>query len=264
MNAAPAFDYFAPNAMPLVVLFGSRLSGLLLIAPVLSARPIPAMTRAGILVTLCVLMLPVIARGTAVTLQATPGAILSEALIGFTIGLGAALLVGAAEMAGELLSIQIGLQGSAIVDPLSLHQTTALGQFMQLFAIALLLSLNAHVVMLDALRASVEAIPLGGTAPLQEGLGSILRMGSTLFVLGLRFAAPIIAVVLIVNVALAVLSRAAPQLNILSLAFPVQILVGLAALIALIPILGSWFLGWETSYADLIGRALEPFVPGRR
>lgn len=265
MSGSLAFDVFAPGAMTLLVLFGSRMSGLMLIAPVFAARPIPAAMRAGVLITLVVLMLPVISRtGAAATAQATPAALLSEATIGFVIGLGAALMVGAAEMAGELLSIQIGLQGSAIVDPMSHQQSTALGQFLQLFALALLLSLNAHVVMLEALRSSVDLIPVGTAGPLTQGFSSILRLGSTLFVLGLRFAAPVIAVVLMVNVALAVLSRAAPQLNILSLAFPVQILAGLAALIALVPILGSWFLGWESTYADLVGRGLEPFVPGRR
>lgn len=247
----------------MLVLFGSRVSGLMLVAPVFAARTIPPKTRAGILIVLVVLMMPVVA-ATSAPVRATPASVLSEALVGFTIGLGAALLVGAAELAGELLAIQIGLQGSAIVDPLSLQQSTALGQFMQLFAIALLLSLNAHVVMLDALRASVDLIPVGGAHRLQDGLGAMLQMAGALFVIGLRFAAPVIAVVLMVNVALAVLSRAAPQLNILSLAFPIQILAGLAALIALIPILGSWFLGWETTYADLIGRALAPFHAGGR
>jgi flagellar biosynthetic protein FliR len=135
---------------------------------------------------------------------------------------------------------------------------------MQLFAIALLLSLNAHVVMLDALRSSIDLIPVGTVGHLQQGLWQTMALGGSLFALGLRFAAPVIAVVLMVNIALAVLSRAAPQLNILSLAFPVQILAGLAALVALVPILGSWFLGWEAPYADLVGRGLEPLLPGRR
>lgn len=263
MNVAvPSFDVFAPGAMPMMILFGSRVSGLMLIAPVFSARPIPAKIRACVLIVLVVLMMPVMAAGSAPA-HATPSSVLSEALIGFTIGLGAALLIGAAELAGELLAIQIGLQGSAIVDPMSHQQSTALGQFMNLFAIALLLSLNAHVVMLEALHASVDLIPIGAGTHLQDGLGGMLKLGSTLFALGLRFAAPVIAVVLLVNVALAVLSRAAPQLNILSLAFPVQILAGLAALIALVPILGTWFLGWETTYSDLLGLGLSAFKGGR-
>ncbi len=256
-------DLFAPGALPLLLLFGARVSGLVLIAPLFSARPIPGMIRTGVVILMTVLMVPVLQRRGSLAAEATVPAVISEALIGFTIGLGAALIVGAAETAGELLSIQVGLQGSAIVDPMSQQQTTALGQFLQLMALTLLLTMNAHVVMLEALRSSVELIPVGNLGHLRDGMWRIVTLGSTLFTLGLRFAAPIIAVILLLNVALAVLSRAAPQLNILSLAFPIQILGGLAALIAIIPILGSWFLGWETTYSDLLGRVLPAMAGGR-
>lgn len=256
------FDPFAPGAVTALALFSARVTGLVAIAPLFSARPVPAMVRAGLVVLLVILMVPALA--TSPTAAATVPAVLSEALVGFTLGLGAALLVGAAEAAGELLGIQIGLQGSALVDPLSLQQSTATGQFLQLFAVALLLSLDAHLVMLQALGASVDLIPVGTVGHLRDGLWRLVGLGSHLFVLGLRFAAPVIAVVLLVTIALAVLSRAAPQLNILSLAFPVQIMAGLAALIALIPIFGSWFLGWETTYDAMLSRVLPAIVGGVR
>ncbi len=259
----PGLDLFAPGALPLLLLFGARVSGLVLIAPLFSARPVPMMVRTALVVVLTVLMVPVLQRRGSLLAEATVPAVISEALVGFTIGIGAAFLVGAAETAGELLSIQIGLQGSAIVDPMSQQQTTALGQFLQLMALTLLLTMNAHVVMLDALRSSVDLIPVGQVGHLREGLSRLAALGGTMFTLGLRFAAPVIAVILLLNVALAVLSRAAPQLNILSLAFPIQILGGLAALIAIIPVLGSWFFGWETAYDDLIGRVLPALAGGR-
>jgi flagellar biosynthetic protein FliR len=195
---------------------------------------------------------------------ATVPAVLTEAVVGFTIGIGAAFLVGAAEAAGELLGIQVGLQGSALVDPLSLQQSTATGQFLQLLAVTLLLTLNAHLVMLEALQASTTLIPVGSVGHLRESLWRLTLLGGQLFVLGLRFASPIIAVVLLVTIALAVLGRAAPQLNILSLAFPVQILAGIAALLALVPIFGSWFLGWESAWDAMIGRVLPTLGGGPR
>jgi flagellar biosynthetic protein FliR len=163
-------------------------------------------------------------------------------LIGLVIGLGAAVLVGAAESAGELLSAQVGLSGAAVMDPLSQQQSTALGQFMHLFALSLLLAANGHLVMLDALAVSLRQLPLGASLHTAEGLAEAVGSGAHLFALGFRFAAPVVAVVLIANVALAVLSRAAPQLNILQLAFPVQILVGLSALVVSVPVVAAWFL----------------------
>jgi flagellar biosynthesis protein FliR len=258
----PAFDPFAPGAAAALFLFGARVSGLVAIAPLFSARPVPAMVRAGLVVLITLMMVPIATRTPAAA--ATVPAVLSEALVGFTIGIGAAFLVGAAEAAGELLGIQIGLQGSALVDPLSLQQSTATGQFLQLFAVTLLLTLNAHLVMLDALRTSAELIPVGTAGHLRDGLWQLATLGGQLFLLGLRFAAPVIGVVLLVTVALAVLGRAAPQLNILSLAFPVQIIAGLAALLALIPIFGSWFLGWEGTYDAMLARVLPAIARGGR
>jgi flagellar biosynthetic protein FliR len=252
----PPIDVFAPGAATIMLLFAARVSGLALVAPVFSARPVPMMVRSGLVVAFVVLMLPVAQMNITASPAATPAAVVSEVLVGFIIGLGAALLVGAAETAGELLSIQIGLQGSAIVDPIQHQQTTALGQFMQLFALALLLSLNLQVVMLDSLATSLRLIPVGQPVAIREGLGNTLALGGSLFVLGLQFAAPVVAVVVIANIALSVLSRAAPQLNIIAIAFPVQILLGLGTLIALVPLLGSWFLGWENVYDGFVTRAL--------
>jgi flagellar biosynthetic protein FliR len=176
--------------------------------------------------------------------------------------MGAAIFVGAAEAAGELLAAQIGLSGAAIMDPLSQTQGPALGQFMNLYAVALMLALNAHLVMLDALATSLQHVPVGSAINMPAGAAALVSMGSTLFALGLRFAAPVVALVLIGNVALAVLSRAAPQLNILSLAFPVQIGLGLFAFGAALPMIALWFQGWDTAYDGVLTRLFQSFAMG--
>jgi flagellar biosynthetic protein FliR len=256
------FDLFAPGAASALVLTACRTGGVVLIAPVFSGRVVPAPMRTAVVVLLALLLQPTARAAAATTPLITPGSVLSETLIGLVIGLGAAVIVAAAESAGELLAAQIGLSGAAVVDPLSLQQSTALGQFMHLFALSLLLSTNGHLVMLDALAASVRQLPLGAPIDASAGLGEAVGTGAHLFALGFRFAAPVVAVVLIANVALAVLSRAAPQLNILQLAFPVQILVGLSALIVSIPVLGAWFLGWDAAYDGIVGRVFSALVGG--
>ena len=257
---SPALDLFAPGSASVMVLFGARVGGVLLIAPVFSARNVPTMVRASLLVVLTVLLQPAaLARVTTVP-QVTPTTALSETLIGFAIGLGAALFVGAAEAAGELASIQMGLSGAALFDPMSQTQVTVLGQFTQLLAIALLLSGNAHLIMLDSLAESVRVIPVGSAVDVRGGVGAMLSLGTTLFVLGLRFAAPVIAAVLVANVALAVLGRAAPQLNILSVAFPIQIGIGLFALAASVPLLAAFFTGWGSTYDAMLTHLFDAFA----
>ena len=262
MTALPSFDLFAPGSAAVLALFGARVGGLVLVAPVFSAKVVPVTVRTAVVITLTVLLTPVAVAHLTTPPALTPTAFLSETLIGFAIGMGAAIFVGAAEAAGELLALQIGLSGAAVVDPLTQTQGPALGQFLNLYAVALLLALNAHLVMLDALAASLEHVPVGSAVDMQAGAASLVSLGSTLFALGLRFAAPVVALVLIGNVALAVLSRAAPQLNILSLAFPVQIGLGLFAFGAALPMIALWFQGWDVAYDGVLTRLFQSFAMG--
>ncbi|MDB4917737.1 MAG: type secretion system inner rane protein [Gemmatimonadetes bacterium] len=249
-------DPFAKGSVTVLALLGLRITGLVLIAPVFSAKPIPQHLKAGLIVLFAILLQPAAhasAVGVPVLNMATG---FSETMVGFAIGLGAALLVGACDAAGELMAIQIGLSGAAILDPMTSQQGPALGQFTNFFAVALMLALDAHIVMIDAIAASTRVIPVGSSLDLANGARAMVGIGSQLFVLGLRFAAPVIAVVLIANVALAILSRAAPQLNILSVAFPIQIGVGLTAFAATIPVIGMFFNGWTTFYQGVLTQSL--------
>ena len=255
-ESASLFDPFAKGSVTVLALLGLRIAGLVMIAPVFSAKPIPQHLKAGLIVLFAILLQPA-ARASVIGVPVLNMATaFSETMIGFAIGLGAALLVGAADAAGELMAIQIGLSGAAVLDPMTNQQGPALGQFANFFAVALMLALDAHVVMLDAVAASTKLLPVGGTLDMANGARAMVGTGSQLFMLGLRFAAPVIAVVLIANVALAILSRAAPQLNILSVAFPIQIGVGLVAFAATVPVIGIFFNGWTTFYHGVLTHSL--------
>jgi flagellar biosynthetic protein FliR len=106
------------------------------------------------------------------------------------------------------------------------------------------------------MAASTRMLPVGSTLNLVGGARALVTMGGQLFGLGLRFAAPVIAVILIANVSLAILGRAAPQLNILSVAFPIQIGVGLLAFAATIPVIAMFFNGWQGTYESMLSHSL--------
>lgn len=256
MSVRP-FDLFAPGSAAVLILLGARLGGLLLVAPMFSARTVPVTVRTALLVVLAALMQPVALAHAVAAPQLTPAAALGETLIGFAIGLGAALFVGAAEAAGDLITTQIGLSGSTLLDPLNQTSVPVLGQFAQMFAVTLLLTMNAHLIMLDALASSIRVLPVGTPVALADGAQAMVAVGATLFELGLRFAAPVIAAALIANVALAILSRAAPQLNVLAVAFPVQIGIGLLAFAASIPLIAATFGGWADAYDRILSHMMD-------
>jgi flagellar biosynthetic protein FliR len=262
--AQTPFDLFAPGAAAAAVLVAMRVTGIMLVAPVFSAQTVPVMVRTALVVLLTVLLAPVAFSQLHTPPHITPVTALGETLIGFAIGLGAAVLVGGAEAAGDLLATQIGLSGASLLDPLNNTSTPVLANFFSLFTITLLLALNLHLGMLEALGTSLQTIPVGTTLALRHGIGAMVSLTGTLFTLGLRFAAPVVAVVMIGNAALAVLSRAAPQLNMLSVAFPLQIGLGLFALGAAIPFLATYVGNWPVQYDHQLTGLFNAFLTGAR
>ena len=256
-----SFDLFAPGSATTLVLLAARVGGLVMVAPIFSTKNVPVAVRACIIVLLTALMQPVAVAQATTLPTITPETFVGETLVGFALGLGAALLVGAASVAGDVMGMQIGLSGAAVLDPMSNTSENVLGVFGNLFAITLLLAVDAHLVMIDAVAESVRAIPIGSGLH-AEGMRAMVRSGSVLFGLGLQFAAPVIATVLVANTALAILGRAAPSLNVLSVAFPIQIGVGMLALGASIPFLGAFYHGWSGVYMNTLHRVCAAFAHG--
>lgn len=252
----PSLDPFRPGTAALLVLIGTRITAMLLVTPAFSSTVVPRSLRVALGVVLCVVLYPaarVASPGAAVL---TPAALGTEAVVGFIVGFGAAVLVGAAEIAGDVMSIQVGLSGAAVLDPLEHSATLVLGPFMRLTTVALLFSLGLHVGMFEALAGTFSAIPPGSDTALSGGLEGILRTGTMLVGLGVQFAAPVIATTLSVTLALAILTRAAPQFNAFAVAFPIQIGAGLVATGTAIAGLARAYGSWQTPYGELVRRMI--------
>jgi flagellar biosynthetic protein FliR len=242
--AASPWDLLGPDHAAATILSACRVGGLILVAPMFSSKMVPMPVRTALLLVLTVVMQPAVQATALAGAALTPAAFLTETLIGFSLGLGAALLVAAAELGADLMSQAIGLSGAAVMDPLGGHQTSVIGQAFALLAATLLLATDGHLVMLDAVSQSFARVPVGAALNLPNGLRVLAQHGGVMFALGLQIAAPVIAAALITNVGLGVLSRAVPQLNLMNIAFPVQITVGLVALAASLPFLGVVTSGW--------------------
>ena len=230
-----------------------RVGGLMLVAPVLSSRTVPAMVRAAIALLFTVMVLPALPTIPA-GLVVGPSELAAELIVGFGIGLGAAVLIGGAELAGDVLAVQTGLSGATALDPLTGLGTGVLGQLLSLLALALLLVTDGHLVMIEALAVSYELIPPGWVFDLTGGVLVLIDTMALLFAQGLQFAAPIIAAVSVGYVALGVLARTSPQLNMLAVAFPLQIGLGLVVLGGSIPLATTFYAAWPTHVRELSRR----------
>jgi flagellar biosynthetic protein FliR len=249
---------FEPGAAAALALFATRVGGAMMIAPVFSARTVPVPVRVAVLVVLTAATAPfVLGRGA--TPSIGPVTLLSELLIGFGVGLGAALIIGASQIAGDVLAFQMGLSGASTLDPLSQQQTTALSDLFMLMVVALVLTMDGHILILEALADSVVAVPLGSGIEARAGMLALAGLGSNLFVTGVRIAAPVMAAVFIGNVAMGVLARTAPQLQLFMLAYPLQIVLGTAVLALTLPLISVSFTGWAGEYRGFVMELLDTF-----
>jgi len=238
-----------------------RVTGLMLVAPVLSSRSVPAMTRAALTVLLTVLMVPAVEAAPA-DLVVGPGALAAELVVGLGIGLGAATLLAGAELAGEVLAVQTGLSGATALDPISGQGTGVLSHLLQLFVVLLLLVSGGHLVMIDALASSFAVVPVGSGFPLGAGAMELIRAAGLVFADGLQFAAPVVAAASVGYVALGVLAKASPQLNMLAVAFPLQIALGLIVLAGVLPMVATSYAMWPERIASMVDRFLASIVVG--
>lgn len=259
-EALAGLGALSPEGAALAALLSFRVAGVLWTAPIFSARIVPMHIKAALTVLLVVVLFPV-AEAVPAGLEVTAATIASEILIGMTLGLGAAIFVTAAEWAGDMLAVQMGLSGANVLDPLSQTQLPVLGQFLGLFVTAMILSLGGHLIVLQALTASTELLPVGGGVELGAGAPVVIELGTTLMAFGLQIAAPVVAAMMIGNVALGVLARTVPQLNVLMVAFPVQIAIGLFVLGASLPLMASLFSSWGDAYLGLARGLLVELDP---
>jgi flagellar biosynthetic protein FliR len=208
-----------------------RMGAMLAWAPVLGHRSVPLPHRAGLALMLAMIVAPVLGP------IATPAAdlvgwilaVAGEILIGLAIGFVAHLAISAVQIAGELIGLEMGLSIATVFDPVRGEQDTIVARFLYMVALLLFLALNGHHLLIRAVAFSVHRIEPGSA--LDRALaGGMVALGGKVIQSGLALAAPLLAVLVVVNVVLALLGRAVPQTNVFLLGLPLSIGLGLFAL----------------------------------
>ena len=240
----------------------ARILGFLGAAPVFGNNAVPRRIKlmVGLAVTLG--LMPVVPSVPQAALDSWAGLLLivQQTLIGIAMGLVLRVVFAALDLMGEIISLQMGLSFATFFDPLAGGQTAVVGEFLTLLATLVLLSLNGHLLMLDALARSFEWLPVTATLPHKGGWMVLVRFGASIFASGLLMALPVVTALLITNIALGVLTRAAPQLNLFAIGFPITLTVGFGVLLLtlghLAPLLQHFYDVGFATLADLL-RALR-------
>jgi flagellar biosynthetic protein FliR len=219
----------------------TRILGLVASAPLFGHASVPNQVKLIIGVFLALIIAPNVPAVPALDPMSYAGLLIlvQELLVGLAMGFSMRLVFAAIEYAGELASSTMGFSFASFFDPTTQGRSAAISQFLSMVATMAFLAVNAHLVLLAALSESfvslpISAAPLSLTAPLE-----LARLGNRIFSAGLQLSLPIIAALLITNVALGILTRAAPQLNIFGIGFPITLGVGMLTLSLALPYLNT-------------------------
>ncbi|UCV27661.1 flagellar biosynthetic protein FliR [Ferribacterium limneticum] len=236
----------------------ARILGFIATAPLWGTAGIPRRTRLILAISIAVAITPTLPPMPSVQPGSLSGLwiLAQQMLIGIGMGFAAKIVFTAFDLAGEFIGAQMGLGFATFYDPLNSSQTPVIAEFINLIALLLFLSMNGHLLYLATLAQSFSAIPVSATPLGAASWLNLAELGSKIFSAGLLLSLPIVVALMITNVALAVLTRAAPQLNLFALGFPLTLMGGFVALAISLNYLASPLQGiFEFGMSAMLGFA---------
>ena len=225
-----------------------RLSGMMIVAPIFSAPGFNFRTRGLLAVLLAALVAPSLPPPPFESIFSGRGifAGITEVGVGLIMGFVLQLSFGAAVFAAQAQSMTMGLGFAMAVDPQNGVQVPVLAQMFVILITLLFLVLDAHLILISAVVQSYNLVPIGALGISQEIFLRVAALGSVVFTWGILMALPVLTALLFINIALGVVTRAAPQLNIFAVGFPVTIISGLLIMFIVMPV-----------YLDVMTRLIE-------
>jgi flagellar biosynthetic protein FliR len=218
-----------------------RILAVFSVAPILGNAGVPGRVRIGLAVLITLMVAP----GLPPLPQVNPGAglglaiIAEQIIIGLAIGFAMRLIFAAIDLAGALIDLQMGLGFAAYYDPQMPSSSTLTSQLFGILATLIFLALNGHLLLVSVMIESFNWLPIAA-APAGAGmLETLVAQGARVFAVAVLIALPMIAAMLITNLTFGVLTRAAPQLNVIAIGFPLTVSVGLIVLVLTLPTVGN-------------------------
>lgn len=209
-----------------------RMLGLVAAAPVLNNKSVPARVRLGLGVVVTVALAPTLPAASGIDPGSLVGLLVlaQQMLIGVAMGFAMRLVFAAVDTAGEVIGFQMSLSFATAFDPQNGGQSAVIQEFLGLLATLTFLAVDGHLMLIAALAKSFSFLPVVAKPLGAAGWGELARSGAYVFAAGVMLALPLIATMLVTSIALGILTRAAPALNIFAVGFPITLTVGFAML----------------------------------
>jgi flagellar biosynthetic protein FliR len=245
-----------PETLIVFLLLTIRIGAIVLSLPLLGSRNVPAQLKVLLILMLSVALYPRVQLQQVVIPQPLGHLVLvvvSEMLIGLTIGLVAQFLFAGIQLGGELISQQMGLNIATIFDPHNAQQVSLVTHFQYVLAMLMFLSGSAHHWFIMAMAESLQVVPLAGLSTSDAVLPVLLSLLGKACVIAIQLAAPVSIALLLATLVLGVMARLVPQLNVFMLSFPATLGLGLVMLALALPsVMGGIQLAFGQLGNDLV------------
>ena len=233
------------------LLIFSRVSGFLNTVPIFSFRTVPIQIRVFLSFWLSLVLFPITKLSLNIPLFSFEYGLMliKEVLIGIALGYSVTLIFAGIQLAGEYIDLHIGFGMSNMFDPQAEAQLPVTSQFIYLISILLFIGLGGHYVLIKGVSDSFAYIPLLGGAYHPEITKEVVDLFVFFFVLAVKISAPVLAAMFLVHVAMGIISRVAPQLNVFIIVFPLKLFLGFMMLYISFPYILAIF---HTLYSEIL------------
>jgi flagellar biosynthetic protein FliR len=240
-----------------------RISSFVMVLPLFTMHGVPARVRIALASSLALIIVPTLPAAPAMDPISAEGLVtlVQQFLIGFTLAFILRLVFAAVINAGQLTALGMGLGFASMVDPTNGIQVPVIALFYNILATLIFFSLNGHVVAIEVLAESFRVLPVGGHGIPVGRLMDIVLWGSWMFSGAFMLALPAVAAIVIVNLAFGVVTRAAPQLNIFAVGFPITITLGFVVMYVTLGSFGAGFVQLTEQGLQLMRTVMIPTNP---
>jgi len=256
--------HFDPNAMLSFLLTFMRVSIVLFLLPIFETQGLPAPWKAALCLVLTMAIWPTVSLpGTAMPAHPFDVALilLGEVILGMVLGLAVRFFFMGIQAGGELVGMQMGFSMLQFADPSSGAQTGIIAHLLYTATVLIFLVMDGHLYLLRAFSATFDYIPAGGLLISGPLFRQMLSLAGMLFTLALKIIAPVLAALFLVEVGLALMSRAAPQVHIMEVGFPLKIAVGFFFVAMLMILLSEEVRRYITGLEDMFINLLRAGSP---
>lgn len=214
-----------------------RITAVMLVAPVFGARNVNVRARLALGFLLALVIAPQLDPVPKVDPLSLAGLVvaLHQVLIGVSMGFVLQMVFSALTQAGESIALSMGLGFASAMDPVGGVQVPMVSQYLVILSTLIFLALNGHLVLIELLLRSFQTLPISADGVSTDLLWAIVSFGSTMFGAAVLVALPAVASLLLVNLSMGVVTRAAPQLNIFAVGFPVTLMAGFIIILLTLP-----------------------------